>query len=150
MNTDIAQIEKLVEPGVSAVGCELICVQWVRVDKEDTLRVYIDHPEGVNVDHCADVSRQVGAILDLEDVIKGEYNLEISSPGLDRPLVTPDHFFQFCGHKVVVKLYQAVCGKRKVKGSLVSAGEGSIVVEVSGEQLEIEYGNIKLAKLCID
>ena len=150
MNADVAQIEKLVEPGVSAIGCELICVQWVRVEQVDTLRVYIDHPDGVDVDHCADVSRQVGAILDIEEAIRGDYNLEISSPGLDRPLVTPAHFLRFCGDKVSVKLYQAVSGKRKVKGLLVSAGDKSIVIDVAGEQLEIEYVNIKLAKLCVD
>ena len=95
MNADVAQIEKLVEPGVSAIGCELICVQWVRVEQVDTLRVYIDHPDGVDVDHCADVSRQVGAILDIEEAIRGDYNLEISSPGLDRPLLPRPIFYGF-------------------------------------------------------
>lgn len=150
MNTDPGYIEQLVEPAVSALGCELICVQWARVSGNDTLRVFIDKPTGVTVDDCADVSRQVEAILDVEDTIKGEYFLEISSPGLDRPLTKPDHFRQFCGRSAQIKLYGPMGGRRNITGVIEFSNDKTVVVASGGERLEIGYGDIKSAKLCVE
>ncbi len=97
-----------------------------------TLRVYIDSPEGVDVDDCADVSRQLSAILDVEDPIAGEYSLEVSSPGLDRPLVLPEHYRRFVGETVKLTLAQPLAGRRKFKGRLLEATDDHVVVEAEG------------------
>jgi len=76
----------MLEAPVEALGFELIGVEFVRAGKHSTLRVYIDHVDGITVDNCADVSLQASAVLDVEDPINTEYNLEVSSPGMDRPL----------------------------------------------------------------
>src|SRR4030067_3471730 len=90
MQTTRADLRKLLEPGVSALGFELVDVEMAGSHHNATLRVYIDSPQGVNVDDCARVSRQLSALLDVEDPRPGQYTLEVSSPGLDRPLVTPE------------------------------------------------------------
>ena len=84
-----ADLRKLLQPPVVALGFELVDVELAGSHHSPTLRVYIDGPAGVNVDDCARVSRQLSALLDVEDPLPGQYTLEVSSPGLDRPLVTP-------------------------------------------------------------
>merc|ERR1711916_184587 len=91
------KLTEMLEPGVEALGFELVGIEFVRAGKHSILRVYIDHENGISVDNCADVSHQVSAILDVEDPIATEYALEVSSPGMDRPLFTIEHFAQVVG-----------------------------------------------------
>ena len=84
----------MLEPGVKALGFELVDTELSGGAGQTVLRVYIDHPRGINVDDCAKVSRQLSAVLDVEDPIAGQYLLEVSSPGLDRPLVARDFSFR--------------------------------------------------------
>ena len=99
------RLTELLSPTVEAAGFELLGCEFVPAGRHSTLRLFIDHPDGVTVDHCAVVSREVGAILDVEDPIQNEYNLEVSSPGLDRPLFTPAHFAKVVGQKVEVVVF---------------------------------------------
>ena len=98
------RLTELLSPTVEAAGFELLGCEFVPAGRHSTLRLFIDHPDGVTVDHCAVVSREVGAILDVEDPIQNEYNLEVSSPGLDRPLIYSCSFRQSCWPNIEVKL----------------------------------------------
>ena len=94
------RLSEMLNPAVEALGFELLGVEFVRAGKHSILRVYIDHENGINVDDCADVSHQVSAVLDVEDPINTEYNLEVSSPGMDRPLFKAAHYAQVVGETV--------------------------------------------------
>ncbi|NAW67473.1 ribosome maturation factor RimP, partial [Photobacterium halotolerans] len=91
------QLTELLEAPVTALGYELVGLEFIRAGEHSTLRVFIDHENGITVDDCADVSRQISAVMDVEDPITVAYNLEVSSPGLDRPLFRAAHYEQFIG-----------------------------------------------------
>ena len=144
------EIGKLLEPSISALGFELVAVELAGSGNDRVLRVYIDHPDGITVDDCADVSRQVSAVLDVEDPISGSYVLEVSSPGLDRPLVKPADFERFRGSLVKVRTREAVLGRKNFTGLLSEASGSNVVVEVDGEPYEINVANIEKARLVPD
>ncbi|WP_337878717.1 ribosome maturation factor RimP [Rheinheimera sp.] len=141
------QLTALLAPTVESAGFELLGIELIRAGKHSTLRLYIDHPEGVNVDQCAVVSREVSAVLDVEDPIPTEYFLEVSSPGLDRPLFTPDHFTKVVGQKIEVKLAIPQDGRRKFKGLLTQIEDDMLVVEVDGKPYRLLMDNVDKANL---
>ena len=98
------KLTDMLRPAVEETGKELLGVEFISAGNNSILRLFIDHENGINVDDCAEVSRQVGAILDVEDPISSEYNLEVSSPGLDRPLFELAHFQEVVGETINVKL----------------------------------------------
>lgn len=142
-----ADLRKLLEPGVSAMGFELVDVEMAGSHHSPTLRVYIDSPRGVNVDDCAKVSRQLSALLDVEDPLPGQYTLEVSSPGLDRPLVKPEDFRRFVGETVKVKMQQPVLGRRNFSGRLVEVAADHVVVEVDKEIFSLAFDDMERARL---
>ncbi|MCL4165848.1 UNVERIFIED_CONTAM: hypothetical protein GTU68_061855 [Idotea baltica] len=111
------------------------------------LRAYIDSPNGITVTDCAKASRQFGAILDVEDPISNRYTLEVSSPGMDRPLAKPEHFIDVVGSDVKIKMATLVNGRRRFTGELVEATDEYAVVEVDGEQTELPYVDMDRARL---
>lgn len=127
------QLQELVAPAVTALGFELWGVEYITRGRQAMLRIYIDHPEGIDVDDCAAVSRQVSALLDVEDPIAGEYTLEVSSPGMDRPLFTLDQFVRYRGEQIKLKLRAPYEGRRNFSGRLAGI-EGDEVVLVMGEE----------------
>lgn len=141
------RLTELLSPTVEAAGFELLGCEFVPAGRHSTLRLFIDHPDGVTVDHCAVVSREVGAILDVEDPIQNEYNLEVSSPGLDRPLFTPAHFAKVVGQKVEVKLTIPQDGRRKFKGQLLEIVEDMLVIEVDGKPYRLLMDNVDKANV---
>jgi ribosome maturation factor RimP len=147
MQTTRADLRKLLEPGVSAMGFELVDVEMAGSQHHPTLRVYIDSPRGVNVDDCAKVSRQLSALLDVEDPLPGQYTLEVSSPGLDRPLVKPEDFRRFVGETVKVKMQQPVLGRRNFSGRLVEVAADHVVVEVDKEIFNLAFDDMERARL---
>ena len=147
MQTTRADLRKLLEPGVSAMGFELVDVEMAGSHHSPTLRVYIDSPRGVNVDDCAKVSRQLSALLDVEDPLPGQYTLEVSSPGLDRPLVKPEDFRRFIGETIKVKLQQPVLGRRNFSGRLVDVAADHVVVEVDKEIFNLAFNDMERARL---
>ena len=147
-----ADWRRLLEPGVNALGFELVDVEVSGSGHHALLRVYIDSPEGVDVDDCARVSRQLSALLDVEDPLPGEYTLEVSSPGLDRPLVTLEHFRRFAGETIKVKLARPLGGRRKITGRLLEVADDHVVVEAEGaggapERFTLAYAEIERARL---
>ncbi|QMV13387.1 ribosome maturation factor RimP [Vibrio spartinae] len=141
------QLSELLEAPVVAAGYELVGLEFVRAGAHSTLRIYIDHDNGITVDDCAEVSRQVSAVLDVEDPISVAYNLEVSSPGVDRPLFKSEHYEQFIGHEVNIVLKMAVGNRRKWKGIIQSVDGETIVVTVDEQEEPFALSNISKANL---
>ena len=129
-----AGLTKLIEPMVQALGCELWGIEKLQQGRQVVLKIYIESVDGINVDDCARVSRQVSAILDVEDPIPGEYMLEVSSPGVERRLFKPEHFNVCKGEKVQITLRQAFDGRRKFKGLLCGLEDEEVVIRVDDAQ----------------
>ncbi|MFT6268420.1 MAG: ribosome maturation factor RimP [Alphaproteobacteria bacterium] len=151
MELGLSQLEKkltqMLEAPVEAIGFELVGVEFVRAGKHSTLRIYIDSENGVEVEDCADVSRQVSAVLDVEDPITNEYNLEVSSPGMDRPLFKPEHYHQVVAQTITVKLQMPQDDRRNFKGLLESCDDRGFVMVVDKEKFELAYDNVLKANL---
>lgn len=141
------RLTEMMQPSVSALGFDLLGVEFVRAGNHSTLRVYIDHENGISVDNCADVSNQVGAILDVEDPIATEYALEVSSPGMDRPLFTIEHFALVVSETVNVRLNVPQDGRRNFKGKLVSVEEDMLNIEIDNQIFTLFIDNVAKANL---
>lgn len=141
------KLTDMLRPAVEETGKELLGVEFVSAGKHSILRIFIDHENGIDVDDCAEVSRQVGAILDVEDPISTEYNLEVSSPGVDRPLFEKDHYQAVIGETINVKLSIPLNGRRKFKGKLSAIENENLIVIVDGEDYQLEFSNIDKGNL---
>lgn len=146
MALTVPHIDELLQPGAEALGYELVAVEMSGGDTS-ILRIYIDAPEGVTVSDCAKASRQFSAILDVEDPISTRYTLEVSSPGMDRPLAKAAHFREVVGSDVKIKMTTLVNGRRRFTGELIEATDEFAVVEVDGEQTELLYSEMDRARL---
>ena len=143
-----AKVLQLLEPIVEGLGYEFVGAEYLPQGKHSLLRVYIDNQEtGIGVDDCERVSRQVSSMLDVEDPISGHYTLEVSSPGLDRPLFRPEHFERFVGHEVKLLLSAPVNGGRKMTAELQAINDNVVTLVLEGEQVEIDFDNIEKAHL---
>lgn len=140
------KLTELVSAPVEALGYELVGIEFVR-SRTSILRIYIDSEDGINVDDCADVSHQVSAVMDVEDPITVPYNLEVSSPGLDRPLFTAEHYTRFMGEDVSLVLRMAVQNRRKWQGTIKSVDGEMITVHVEGSDEVFALSNIQKANL---
>ena len=141
------QLQQLLEPAVRAVGLELWGLEYHSSGRKSLLRVYIDGPDGVNVDDCARVSRQIGSVLDVDDAIRSEYTLEVSSPGIDRPLYTLEHYRLFIGYPAKLKLRLPFEGKRKLSGVLGGVDDGEILLIVGEEEYVLPFDSIEKANI---
>ncbi|MFA5632451.1 MAG: ribosome maturation factor RimP [Porticoccaceae bacterium] len=128
------KLAQLLAPVVTAMGCELWGIEFTASARHSTLRIYIDKEDGVLLEDCERVSRQVSSILDVEDPISTEYTLEVSSPGMDRPLYTLDHFSRYRGETVTIRLRVPYEGRRRYKGLLVGVEGDDVVVQCEGEE----------------
>ena len=111
------------------------------------LRIYIDAPGGIDVDDCASVSRQVSLIMDVEDPVSNAYTLEVSSPGIDRPLVKPEHFQRHTGELAKIVMHTHVLGRRRFTGKLIEANDELVVLEADGESYDLPYELMESARL---
>ena len=145
-----ARLTQLLQPLIEDMGYEFVGLDHRSNPKDPVLVVYIDRPGGIAVDDCERVSREVAALLDVEDPIPGHYNLEVSSPGLDRPLFTLEQFQRFSGEEVKLSLFAPVDGRRRFKGRIVGAGDGKVRLEQNGTEVELDMGNIAKARLVPD
>jgi ribosome maturation factor RimP len=142
------QLHDIIEPAVTALGYELVGVEHLAQGRHSMLRIYIDSAAGITVDDCAKVSHQVSAVLDVEDPIHGHYTLEVSSPGLDRPLFTAEHYRRYVGNEIQVRLHAPLQGRRKFKGILREISDDDVVVlEVDGTEYRLPLGEIEKANL---
>jgi ribosome maturation factor RimP len=142
------QIAELIAPTVEALGLELWGIELQQQGKYSLLRVYIENREnGVSIEDCEKVSRQVSALLDVEDPISGEYTLEVSSPGMDRPLFTAEQFGLYVGETVNIRLRTAMQGRRKFKGVIERVNEGVVDLLVDGESVAIQLTDLDKANI---
>ena len=146
MALTVPHIHELLQPGADALDYELVAVELTG-SETSIVRVYIDTPNGVTVDDCSKASRQFSAILDVEDPISNKYTLEVSSPGMDRPLAKPEHFISVVGSDVKIKMATLIDGRRRFTGQLVEATDEFAVVEVDGEQTELPYDEMDRARI---
>ena len=138
---------ELLEPTIEHLGLELTDLELKLGGNGGLVRVFIDKEAGIDIDDCEMVSRQVSAILDVEDPVPGNYTLEVSSPGLDRALTKLKHFQRFMGEDIRVKLRFPLDGRRNFRGALKSARDEKIEVEVDGESYSLSLETIESARL---
>ncbi len=146
-NTE-TRVLPLVLPIVEEMGLELVDLEFVKEGANWYLRIYIDKENGVDINDCEAVSKAVEAKLDAEDPIEQAYVLEVSSPGLDRPLKKEEDFARFAGEIIDVKLYQAMNGKKTLEGKLIGLEDGVIVMEEDGKEVRIsrkDAADVRLA-----
>jgi ribosome maturation factor RimP len=141
------RIVPIVEPIVAALGYTLYAVAIEPALSRVVLRIYIDRPEGVNITDCQQVSRQVSAVLDVENIMPGAYVLEVSSPGLDRPLLEPQHFAASAGKKAKFRVRESVGSKRSYVGILQGLDGSDVLVLVDDEILRFPLATIEKAHL---
>lgn len=140
-------LQEMLQGSVEDLGCELWGVECQRSGRFMTVRLFIDKEGGVSVDDCADVSRQVSAILDVEDPIADKYNLEVSSPGLDRPLFTLPQYERFIGEDITIHLRIPVSDRRKWQGKLEKIENDMVTLIVDGQPQIFVFGNIQKANI---
>jgi ribosome maturation factor RimP len=128
------QLHALIEPIVASLGCELWGLEYLTQGRYTTLRLFIDSAEGVTLEDCEKVSRQVSSVLDVEDPIESEYTLEVSSPGLDRPLYTAAQYARYIGEQVNLRLRIARDGRRKFKGTILAVDGDDVRIAVDDKE----------------
>ena len=142
------ELTQLLMPVVADLGLECLGVEYSPSHGNGLVRVYIDAPQrAVTVDDCEAVSRQVSATLDVNDPIPGRYTLEVSSPGLDRPLYTPEQFARFAGQAAKVEVNLAIAGRRRFQGPIRAVNGNTISLDQDGVEVQIAADNIHKAKL---
>jgi ribosome maturation factor RimP len=164
MALDLEQVREIAERVISSSGLELVAVEFRGGGKSRMLRITIDKPAGVTHEDCANVSREVGTILDIEDAVPGSYLLEVTSPGLDRELSRPVEFERFVGSLIRLTTREPVNGNRHLEGRLESAHQGRITLSLQHRQgkgkgkrhqqaaaeasrVEVELANVEKANL---
>ena len=147
MNSSEVLISELIDTTVQALGLELWGVELLQQGRYSLLRVYIEREEGVTIEDCEKVSRQVSALLDVEDPIAGEYTLEVSSPGVDRPLFSIEQYAQYVGSEVNLKLRRALDGRRKFKGQIIKVSGDIVALLVEGTEYDLDYSDIEKASI---
>ena len=148
MQQDV-KLAGIIKPAVTSLGYELVGVEVIN-SLGKIVRVYIDKAEGVTLDDCAKASRQVASVLDVEDYIASAYNLEVSSPGVERPLFSVEHFKVQIGNRIKVKLFSPVSGRKNILGilRLVTDTSFSLEIDDAGEEVfEYEFSNVNKANL---
>jgi ribosome maturation factor RimP len=146
----LEKVRQIAAPLAAQEGLELVDVEMGGPGGRQTLRIFIDKAGGISLEDCTSVSRAVSAALDVEDFIDGTYDLEVSSPGLDRPLRTPEHFEKFKGSKVRVKTFGPIpeCENRKTFiGELVGFAEGKVIVGVDGKVFHVPHAQVSKANV---
>lgn len=141
------ELIELLAPVVESLGYELFHLELVGQGKTSTLRLYIDSPQGIDVDDCAKVSREISALMDVEDPLPEAYQLEVSSPGLDRPLVKIEHFQQFIGEEARVVMRYPLEARRKFKGRIEAVDDGVVVLSVDAEEYRLPVADMEKARL---
>jgi len=147
VNSSVTLVTELIDTTIQALGLDLWGVELLQQGKYSLLRIYIEREEGVTIEDCEKVSRQVSALLDVEDPIAGEYTLEVSSPGMDRPLFSIEHYSQYVGSEVDLKLRRPIDGRRKFKGQIIKVSGDIVGLLVEGSEYDLEFSDIEKASI---
>ena len=143
---------EIVEPTVVRLGCELVAVEIRGVDGRRTIRISVDSEEGLTMGLCADVNRALSAMLDVEDPIDGAYDLEVSSPGIERPVQRWEDFVEFskAGYRARIQLDKDFPGRRRYTGKLLEALDEQILINVDGTEFNVPFDRIERANLILE
>ena len=141
------KLHDLLDPEVTAMGYELLGIELSNSGSASFLRIYIDKSEGINIDDCVLVSQQLTGLLDVNNPIKGKYNLEVSSPGLERPLFTDEQLKKHIGQIVMIKLHEKYKGKRRIIGKIEAVEDLEIVIKCNESKENIPLDLINKANL---
>ena len=146
-----ARVERIIAPTLDGMGYEVVRVQLSGGRQHSRLQVMAERADqqGMTVDDCAEISRAVSALLDVEDPIAGSYDLEVSSPGIDRPLTRARDFDRFAGQEAKIEMRESVDGRRRFRGRLKGLEDGCAVLEMEGEMLKLPLDGVERAKLAI-
>ncbi|HBG19110.1 MAG: ribosome maturation factor RimP [Desulfobacterales bacterium GWB2_56_26] len=146
----VDKVRDFLESLLPTMGLELFDVEFRREGHGWVLRVFIDCESGVSLDHCSDVSRELGRYLDVEDFIENAYHLEVSSPGLERPLRSVQDFIRFCGKSAKVKLHDALDGRKTLEGIIEAVEDDKISLKLAdGSSVQFTFEMINKARLTI-
>ena len=146
----VRKLNELLQPLVEELGYEFVGLEYNSNPKNAVLRIYIDHENGVGIEDCEAVSRETAALLDVKDPIRNQYNLEVSSPGLDRPLFRVEHYVEFTGYLVKITTFAPVDGRRKFSGPILGAEGPAVTIDQDGTAVTLDIDNIVKAKLVPD
>jgi len=147
VNAKERHLERLLGPTVEALGCRIWGIELLTQGKHSLLRVYIDRDDGVTIDDCERVSKQVSALLDVEEPVTSSYTLEVSSPGLDRLLFKPEHYAESVGERVDLRLGFPEQGRRRVIGEMTDYGDDEVTVNVDGVPFVVQVANVQRARI---
>ncbi len=151
MNREIEEkVEKIIKPYIEEMGVELYGVRFFSTSAGRVLRIYIDQEGGIDLKTCEEVSLRLSPLLDLEDPIPCSYYLEVSSPGIERPLFKREHFYHSLGERISLKTVEPVGGRRSFIGQIEQVQPGFFVISCDGKEYEIEYSNVQKANLVVD
>lgn len=145
-----ARIRAIIQAQVEEDGYELLHVEMRSEGGAPILRIYLDRPEGINIDDCAKTSRKIAVLLDVEDPVKGKYTLEVSSPGIERPLFNEKDYIKFMGEEIRLATYNKIESRRKFQGLIESFENGILGLLCDGQLIEIDFREIKKANLVYD
>lgn len=140
------QLEALLAPTVESMGFMFWGLEYIQ-GRGAVLRVFIDHEEGITVDDCADVSHQISGVLDVEDPITGEYTLEVSSPGMDRPLFTLEQWQLYIGEQAQVRLLAPVENRRRMTAEIAAVDGDNLHLTVDGQTLVVPFAQVDRANV---
>jgi len=148
MHSASDNLTQLIQQVVEPMGYELVGIELLSRQKASTLlRIYIDSSKGITLEDCTAVSHQVSGVLDVEDPIEENYDLEVSSPGLDRPLFDKEHFDRFKGKKARIRMRMKLNGRRRYEGVLAGVEDNNVILDVEGEKLDLPLDQIETARL---
>jgi len=144
------RVEGIIAPSVEAMGFRLVSVNYT-AGKNPCLQIMAEHAETgrMNIEDCERVSRTISAVLDVEDFLENSYTLEISSPGIDRPLVSLEDFEKYVGFKAKIETSKVIHGRKILKGQLLIVEDGNITIKIKNELFELAYQDIEKAKLLL-
>jgi ribosome maturation factor RimP len=149
-NPLLEEVRQVAEPILQSEGLELVDLEYQREAQGWVLRFYIDREDGVTVEDCAEVSGELGAVLEVRDLIANPYVLEVSSPGLTRPLKKPEDFNKFRNHLIKMKTFEPIEGRRNFKGILLGLNGEKVRLEMEGQLYEIPLEGVAKANLEIE
>lgn len=147
LDSRTVRLKQIVEPTIEDLGYELWGIEQSGTGAHSRVCIYIDSNQGISADDCAQVSDRLCTLLDVEDVIVGSYDLEISSPGVDRRLFTPNQYQRYLGDQIDVRLHHALDGSRHLKGTLRKCSLDSICMDVEGQDKTIPFTQIRRTRL---
>jgi ribosome maturation factor RimP len=147
LNNKELQIDELISPTVESLDCFVWGIEYINQGKQSVLRVFIDRLDGINVDLCAEVSRSVSDLLDVEEVMPSAYTLEVSSPGMDRLLFRESQYIESIGEKLEVRLNFPFEGRKKIVGLLAGIEDRSVLLQEAEEEYLLPLENIQKARI---